>query len=95
MKNEQKSNRADANNDNQVDVADEIYIINYLFQAGLAPVCLDAADTNNDGQIDVSDLIYIIQYIFLEGSPPPEPFPNCGVDPTADLLDCATYAGCP
>jgi len=67
--------RGDANNSNTVDIADEIYILSFLFQSGSAPVPLDSGDANDDGMIDVADAIYISSYLFSQVEPkPPLPF---------------------
>ena len=87
--------RADANADSLVNIADPIWVLNYLFQAGLAPPCLKAGDSNDDGSIDVSDPIYTISWLFTDGPEPPPPFLSCGTDPTPDALDCLDYPPCP
>jgi hypothetical protein len=86
--------RGDANNSNTVDIADEIYILSFLFQSGSAPVPLDSGDANDDGMIDVADAIYISSYLFSQVEPkPPLPFgPHGGpyfegLDPTPDALN--------
>jgi len=78
--------RGDGNSDGRLDIADGIFIFNYLFLQGPEPDCLDAADANDDGAVDGSDGIYIINYQFLDGPPPPPPFPETGLDPTEDDL---------
>ncbi len=84
--------RGDANCDNSHDIADAILILGYLF-GGKTVVCLDALDTNDSGSLDLSDAIYLLGYFFAGGSPPPDPFPNLGPDPTDDELDCAQQCG--
>ncbi len=64
----------DANNDNEVNVSDAVYIINYVFVEGPAPVPLCVGDVNNDTSINVSDAVYIINYVFVGG---PEPITDC------------------
>ncbi len=85
--------RGNANGDGSVDLGDGITILGYLFASGAIP-CLSAADTTDDGQIDITDAIFIFTYQFVNGAPPPAPFPDCGVDPTPDSLDCVT-SSCP
>ena len=87
--------RADANADSLVNIADPIWVLNYLFQAGDPPPCLDTGDSNDDGGIDVSDPIYTIGWLFTDGPEPPPPFMVCGPDPTPDALDCLDYPHCP
>ena len=88
--------RGDINGDAGVDISDAIGTLSYLFQA-VPPLCLDAIDSNDDGFVDISDAIKVLTYIFAGGAEPPAPGPiNCGIDPTDDTLDCATYdtTGC-
>jgi len=81
--------RGDPNNDGQLDVADAIYLLSYLFAQGPPPEpCLDAGDANDSGEIDVADPIALLSFLFSGGLPPPYPFPIPGLDPTADDLHC-------
>lgn len=80
--------RGDANQDDLVNLADVIAILESLFSGGGPLVCPDAGDANDDGSIDISDPIAILGYLFTAGSPPPAPFPGPGADPTADALNC-------
>jgi hypothetical protein len=74
----------DINGDWSIDLSDPIYLFNYLFTGGPAPVplaCLPEftaaqnGDANGDGSIDLSDGIRILGWLFNE-SPPP--VPACG-----------------
>lgn len=87
--------RGDANNDGTLNIADSIWVLNYLFQDAEVPPCLDASDANDDGGVDIGDAIYIISWQFSRGPQPPAPFLSCGPDPTMDSLDCAVYDFCP
>jgi len=60
----------DANNDETVNVADVVYIINYIFKGGPPPEPLAAGDPNCDASIDLADAVYLINYIFRSGPPP-------------------------
>jgi len=62
----------DANGDDQVNVTDVIYLINYLFKGGPAPVNMGAADVDGNGSLNVGDVIYLINYLFKGG-----PAPKC------------------
>ncbi len=89
--------RGDSNSDGEFNIADAIFILNSLFTDLAAdPTCDDAADANDDGAVNIADGIFILNRLFGEaGAPPPEPFGNCGSDPTDDDLDCAeSTAGC-
>ena len=61
----------DVNNDGGVNVADAVYIINYVFKGGPAPSFPQAADANGDANVDVADGVYLINYVF-KGGPPPD-----------------------
>jgi hypothetical protein len=80
--------RGDANRDGRVDLADAPWELNWLFLAGAAPDCLDAADSNDDGRLALSDPIYLLNHLFLGGPPlPPPGTERCGIDATADGLE--------
>jgi hypothetical protein len=79
--------RGDGNLDQDINVADAVFCLNYLFNNGNAD-CLDAIDVNDDGANNIADAVALLDFLFSGGSPPPPPFPNPGPDPTADNLDC-------
>jgi len=60
----------DANHDGTVNIGDAVYVINYIFKGGAAPVPLEAGDANCDGSRNVGDAVYIINYIFKGGAAP-------------------------
>ncbi|MCK4403992.1 MAG: alpha/beta fold hydrolase [candidate division Zixibacteria bacterium] len=62
--------RGDANRDGQIDLGDVVYLINYLFRSGPAPVPLWIGDANCDDMVDLGDVVYLINYLFREGPPP-------------------------
>jgi hypothetical protein len=65
----------DANDDGDVNVADVVYLINYIFKGGPEPVPqLCVGDVNDDGDVNVADCVYLISYIFKGG---PEPIEGC------------------
>jgi len=80
--------RGDANRDSFVNLADAVYTLEYLFNGGTPPPCLDAADSNDDGEINITDSIYTLAALFNGGPLPPDPYPMKGVDPTPDGLGC-------
>jgi hypothetical protein len=61
----------DANCDGDVNVADAVYIINYVFKGGPGPIPYLAGDANGDADVNVADAVYLINYIFKDGPPPP------------------------
>jgi PKD repeat protein len=61
----------DANNDGTINVADVVYLINYLFIGGPAPVPdLCVGDANGDSMVDISDVVYLTNYLFVGGPNP-------------------------
>ena len=81
--------RGDATYDQSVNIADAIFLLEYLFSGGVFTVCPDAADTNDDGTINIGDAINLLNYLFAGGETIPYPYPGYGLDPTQDSLgDC-------
>jgi hypothetical protein len=82
--------RGDSNSDGNVDIADPVYLLTYLFRGReeYIPDCFDAADANDDGNVDISDPIFMLNFLFLGGPLPPHPFPNPGYDLTIDQYSC-------
>jgi hypothetical protein len=60
----------DCNGDGVINSADVVYLINYLFIHGPAPVPLEAGDANCDGVVSSADVVYLINYLFINGPPP-------------------------
>ena len=82
--------RGDSNQDRNVDLADGVFTLNWLFLDGLTPECFDAGDANGDGSLDLADPVYVFSFLFLGGRRPPEPYPSCGI--VAPVLGCAASA---
>jgi hypothetical protein len=66
----------DFDTDDQVNVADLTYLVDYLFRGGLPPECIEEAnvDGDPDENINVADLTYLVDYLF-RGGPSPQPCP--------------------
>ena len=62
----------DCNGDGVVDIADVVFLINFLFMSGPPPVPLPAGDVNLDSVVNIADVIYLINYLFIGGPPPCE-----------------------
>ncbi len=60
----------DANSDRHIDIADVMYLINYLFVGGAPPDPVWFGDCNCDQVVNVTDVMYLINYLFIGGSPP-------------------------
>jgi len=69
----------DVNNDGVVAVGDVVYLLNYLFKGGLAPVPFNCVgDVNNDNIVAVGDVVVLLNYLFKGGAVPD---PNCCTPP--------------
>jgi hypothetical protein len=60
----------DATGDSVVNIADAIYIVNYLFQGEPPPYPMIAGDANCDGVVNIADVVYLVTYLFSGGPPP-------------------------
>ena len=60
----------DANNDGSVNVADAVFLLNYIFADGSPPQPLFAGDANCDETVNIVDGVYLINYIFADGPAP-------------------------
>jgi hypothetical protein len=60
----------DADRSGQVNVADAIYLINYLFLGGPVPNPPKVGDTNGDCRLNIADVVYLISYLFRGGVSP-------------------------
>jgi len=63
----------DANGDEAANLADAVYIINYVFKGGPAPDPLCVADANDDDAANLADAVHLVNYVFKGGPPPAEP----------------------
>jgi hypothetical protein len=93
-----------------MDIADAIFILEYLYLGRREPLCLDAADLDDSAApgaaqaaIGLGDVFHLLWWIFTGGVPPAPPGPGaggslvgaCGVDPQLrDGLDCRIYPPC-
>lgn len=64
--------RGDVNGDGVgPDIADLVYLVQFMFQGGPPPPCLEEADINGDGiGPDISDLVWLVQFMFQGGAVP-------------------------
>ncbi len=61
---------ADVNLDGEVNVADVVYLADYLFAGGDPPLVPGTADLNCDALVNIADLTFLVEYLFVGG---PEP----------------------
>lgn len=64
------SERGDATGDGVVNIADVIYMINYLYRSGPPPVSFEAGDANCDDDHSLLDIVFLINYLYRGGPPP-------------------------
>lgn len=60
----------DGDSDDQIDIADLVYLVDYMFNDGPPPLCATEADLDADGQTNISDLVHLVDYMFNGGPPP-------------------------
>ena len=91
--------RGDVDQNGVIDLSDGVSLLRHLFQEGFPePPCSDAADSNDNGILDISDAVAVLNWLFLGGVKPAPPSPSgagylssdCGPDPTADDISCAS-----
>lgn len=80
--------RGDANTSGDVDLADAITTLSYLYLGGVEIRCLDAADANDNGEVEMADAVHVLSALFLGTAQIAQPFPTADIDPTADRLSC-------
>jgi len=66
--------RGDVDYSRSINVADAVFLVDYIFFGGPPPPCLEEGDADGDGSINVADVVYLVDYIFFSG-PAPAPCP--------------------
>lgn len=64
--------RGDADNSGTIDIADAVYIVQYIFAGGIAPANVADGDPDASENIDIADAVRLVNYIFSNG-----PKPSC------------------
>ncbi|MFH2048445.1 MAG: right-handed parallel beta-helix repeat-containing protein [bacterium] len=65
--------RGDTDHDGEgPNVADLVYLVNYLFKDGQALPCFEEGDIVVDSDILVNDLVFLVNYVFKGGDAPPD-----------------------
>lgn len=80
--------RGDASADGRLDLSDPVTCLGYLFLGRPVTTCLDAFDADDSGGLNISDAVYLLNFLFGGGRVPPAPYPDAGLDPTRDSIDC-------
>lgn len=86
--------RGDTNQDGGVNIADGIWLLAALFNAGSSYDCVSGSDANDDDTVDAADAIYIFNYVFLGGAEPSAPFSDCGQEAGQQPEDCEESNWC-
>ena len=60
----------DVDTSGAIDIADLVYLVQYMFAQGPEPIPLASANVNCVGGVDISDLVFLVTYMFQSG---PEP----------------------
>lgn len=90
--------RGDCGGEGSTNIADAVLLLGLLFPPTGAPVtvsCRSACDANDDGALNIADVVALLGSLFGSQTVPLPPPLACGSDPTADGLNCATFAACP
>ena len=68
----------DCNYDLEVNIADVVYLVSYVFRAGPAPNPMGAGEVNCDVDVNITDAVYLVNYLF-RGGPPPQDTDDDGI----------------
>ncbi|GEM_PF-1484682 len=87
----------DVTGDGMVDIADLVYLIDYIFQQGPEPISLVDADMDGCEGVDIADLGYLIAFLFGYGPPPCMGSSDCAIHPggsiSVDFVEGALGSG--
>lgn len=60
----------DLDGSGEIDIDDVVFLVNYIFGGGPAPIPLEAGDCDCSDNVDIDDVVYLINYIFAGGPLP-------------------------
>ena len=88
--------RGDCTGDGNVDIADAVCALDWLFAGAPEPGCVAALNTNGDAKVDIADPVSLLNFLFAGGPAPVAPFPDCGPGrlPADEQLGCANPPDC-
>ncbi len=58
----------DINRNGRLDIADLVFLVDYIFRGGPLPDPIEAGDANYDGSVTVLDILVLVDHIFRGGS---------------------------
>ncbi len=62
--------RGDADGDDNLNLADAIFLLGFLFSGGDEPPCLAVANADAAGGVDLTDVVFLLQFLFSGGGTP-------------------------
>jgi hypothetical protein len=71
--------RGDCNDDGDIDLADAVCILDWLFLGEATPGCVAVTNADGVGPVDLTDPIYLLTHLFRGGPAPVAPYPGCGI----------------
>ncbi len=87
--------RGDVDGDGVLNLADAVWMLEYLYLPGTPPPpCASAIDFDGGGALDLADAISMLSFLFLGGLEPPPPFPLCGPSQGPPASVCDQPPGC-
>jgi len=63
--------RGDADSDGSLGLQDAVFLLEYLFLDGPAPLCLQVADADGSDAVLISDVFFLLNHLFRDGEAPP------------------------
>jgi|GEM_PF-3746670 len=66
--------RGDVDGSGSLNIADAVFLVQYIFFSGPPPPCFEEGDVDGSGAINIADAVHLVQFIFFFG-PPPAPCP--------------------
>jgi hypothetical protein len=60
----------DLDHSHSVDIADLVFLVDFMFTGGPAPYPPFIADIDGTCAVDIADLVYLVDYMFAGGPPP-------------------------